>query len=129
MKKLRIAVMKTNNQVKYLIFLHIMLLVSSITGIISKLASQQKFLSFKFIVLYCFMILVLGIYAIGWQQVIKRLPLTTAYTNKAVTVIWGIVFGKLFFDETITVKQIIGAVIIIIGIVLFVKADKEVSND
>lgn len=129
MKKLRIAVMKTNNQVKYLIFLHIMLLVSSITGIISKLASQQKFLSFKFIVLYCFMILILGIYAIGWQQVIKRLPLTTAYTNKAVTVIWGIVFGKLFFDETITVKQIIGAVIIIIGIVLFVKADKEVSND
>lgn len=129
MKKLRIAVMKTNNQVKYLIFLHIMLLVSSITGIISKLASQQKFLSFKFIVLYCFMILILGIYAIGWQQVIKRLPLTIAYTNKAVTVIWGIVFGKLFFDETITVKQIIGAVIIIIGIVLFVKADKEVSND
>lgn len=121
--------MKTNNQVKYLIFLHIMLLVSSITGIISKLASQQKFLSFKFIVLYCFMILILGIYAIGWQQVIKRLPLTIAYTNKAVTVIWGIVFGKLFFDETITVKQIIGAVIIIIGIVLFVKADKEVSND
>lgn len=121
--------MKNNNKIRYFIFLHIIILISSITGIISKIASQQKFLSMKFIILYCLMIFVLGIYAICWQQIIKRLPLTIAYTNKAVTVIWGIVFGRIFFNESITLKQVIGAVIIIIGIVLFVKADKEVSDD
>ncbi len=121
--------MKNKTKIKYFIFLHIILIISSITGIISKLASKQEFLSFKFIILYGSMIAILGIYAICWQQIIKRLPLTTAYTNKAVTVIWGIVFGKLFFNESITIKQIIGAVIIITGIVLFIKADKEVSND
>ena len=121
--------MRNKNQIKYFIFLHIILIVSSITGIISKLASRQQFLSLKFIMLYGLMIVMLGIYAICWQQVIKRLPLTTAYTNKAVTVIWGIVFGKLFFNESITIKQIIGAVIIIAGIILFVREDKEVSND
>lgn len=121
--------MKNKTKIKYFIFLHIILIISSITGIISKLASKQEFLSFKFIILYGSMIAILGVYAICWQQIIKRLPLTTAYTNKAVTVIWGIVFGRLFFDETITIKQVIGAVIIIVGIVLFVRADKEVSND
>lgn len=121
--------MKSEHRIKYLIFLHIILFVESITGVISKFASQQKFMSLNFILLYGLMIMVLGIYAICWQQAIKRLPLTMAYTNKAVTVLWGIVFGRVFFNETITIKKIIGAVIIAVGIILFVKADKEVTNE
>lgn len=115
--------------IKWLIILHIMIAFYSLGGLFSKFASTHDFLSLWFIIFYGLSLMTLAIYAFVWQQIIKKLPLTTAYTNKAVTVIWGIVFGKLFFDETITVKQIIGAVIIIIGIVLFVKADKEVSND
>ena len=45
------------------------------------------------------MVAILGIYAIGWQQVIKRMPLTTAYANKAVTLVWGLVWGLLLFHE------------------------------
>ena len=67
----------------------------------------------------------LMIYAFGWQKVIKHLPLTTAYANKAITVIWGIVFGILFFHERIGIKDIIGAVIIIAGVLLYVKSDEE----
>ena len=121
--------MKSNSKIKYFILLHIFIIICSSTGIVSKLASQQKFLSFEFIALYALMIFLLGVYAIGWQQVIKHLPLTTAYTNKAVNILWGIIFGAIFFDETITLKQIIGAVIIVVGVVLFVRADKEVQND
>ena len=40
------------------------------------------------------MLLALVTYAAGWQQVIKHLPLTTAYANKAVTVVWGILAGS-----------------------------------
>ena len=39
------------------------------------------------------MLAALVAYAFGWQQVIKHLPLTTAYANKAVTVVWGILLG------------------------------------
>ena len=66
-----------------------------------------------------------GAAAVGWQQVIKHLPLTTAYANKAITVVWGILLGFLLFGESITLRQFIGAAVIIVGIVLFVRADNE----
>ncbi len=85
-------------------------------------------MSTRFILLYGAVIFSLGIYAIVWQQIIKRMPLVSAYANKAVTVIWGIVWGRLFFEETITLKKIIGAIVIIAGILLVV-TDKEKQDD
>ena len=67
----------------------------------------------------------LGIYALGWQQILKRLPLTLAYTNKAVTLVWSIVFGVLLFHETVSLKQLIGCALAVAGVVLFVRADGE----
>ena len=85
----------------------------------SKLASGQVLLSPLFIVLYGVMLVILAVYALVWQQVIKRLPLTLAYANRAITVVWGIVWGALFFGEAITPLMVVGAVVIICGIVLF----------
>ena len=115
------------NKKKILILLHILILIYSLLGICSKLAAQEEFLSFKFCLFYFVVILNLGIYAICWQQIIKRLPLVTAFANKAITVAWGILWGMLFFHEKITVNKIIGAVIIIVGIVLVV-TDTEEKN-
>lgn len=72
-----------------------------------------------FIIFYGGMILLLGIYAIFWQQIIKRLPLTLAFANKAVTVIWGMVWGVLIFHEHLSVGKFVGAAVIIAGIVLY----------
>ena len=71
------------------------------------------------------MMAIMVIYAVGWQQVIKRLPLTLAFANKAVTVVWGILWGAVFFRESITPGKLIGAAVIVAGVVLFVKADGE----
>ena len=76
---------------------------------------SSRFLSAAFIVLYGLMLLALVTYAAGWQQVIKHLPLTTAYANKAVTVVWGILLGLAVFGEAVTPRRVIGAVIIICG--------------
>lgn len=102
------------------IFLHAILLLYSLTGIFSKLASQNEFLSFKFIVFYGLALMGLFIYAILWQQVLKKLPLTTAFANKSITVVWGMFWGTMFFREKISLFMIIGAVIIIGGIYLVV---------
>ena len=32
-------------------------------------------------------------YALIWQQILKRMPLTVAYANRPVTLIWGIIWG------------------------------------
>ncbi len=108
----------------YLIFLHLLLLETSLNGVISKFAANQQFLSFKQIVLYGFMILNLGIYAILWQQIIKKIPLITAFSNKAITVIWGMVWGFIIFKESITWNMILGAVIVIAGVIIVVKSDE-----
>jgi hypothetical protein len=85
-----------------LLGLHALLALYSLCSICGKLAAGFEFMSPGFILCYGSMILVLGLYAIGWQQVIKRMPLTSAYANKAVTIVWGIVWGVLLFHEAVT---------------------------
>lgn len=105
---------------KNYIFLHIVLLFYSANGIFSKMASKKLFLSAEFFYFYGLVLLNLLIYAILWQQVLKRMPLTTAFSNKSVIVVWGMLWGTLFFQERITLQMIIGAVIIFFGVYLVV---------
>ncbi len=104
--------------------LHLLLFIFSIGGICSKLAGREPFLSPKFILLYGGLLLIMFIYAVGWQQIIKRMPLTTAYSNKAVNLIWGILWGVLLFQERLTLRMVIGAVVVLAGVLLVVKADE-----
>jgi drug/metabolite transporter (DMT)-like permease len=113
-----------SSKIKYFIALHIELLLFSLGGICTKMAGKYDFLSFGFIFFYGLVILNLGVYAIVWQQIIKHLPLNTAYSNKAITIVWGILWGVIFFQEKITWNMILGAVIVIIGVILVVKADE-----
>lgn len=115
--------MKSN--LKRYLLLHILLLVFSFSGVCSKLAAGEKFMSFRFILLYGTVILLLGIYAVVWQQIIKNMPLTVAYANKAVTVFWGMVWGLLIFKEKITFGKAAGALLVIAGIILFALSDKD----
>lgn len=112
-------------QAKWFLLLHVILGVYAGSSVCSKLAARQPFLSAAFILLYGLMLAALVVYAVGWQQVIKHLPLTTDYANKAVTVVWGILLGLAVFGEAVTLRQVVGAAIIICGIVLFVRADNE----
>lgn len=113
---------------KWLIVLHLLMLVYSFGNVCSKLAGNAAFGSFTFLLMYGFVIATLGIYALGWQQVIRRMPLTTAFANKAVTVVWGLFWGVLWFREQITAGKIIGAVLVMIGVVIFANADGEIEN-
>ena len=115
---------KSNIKIKEYAFLHFILLVYSLGGIFSKIASSKVFLSLEFIIFYGLVIITLFIYAILWQQVLKMMPLTTAFLNKSVVVVWGILWGALFFGERIKWNMIVGAFIIILGIIVVV-SDNE----
>lgn len=111
------------------LLLHVLLIIYSISGICSKKASLESFLSAEFLFYYLLIFLSLVIYAIGWQQIIKVLPLSTAFANKAITVVWGLVWGKLLFNENITVGKLIGIGLIVVGIVLFSYSGKSVADE
>lgn len=98
------------------IYLHLLIFFFSFCGVFSKLAASYDFLSLQFCLFYGISILILGIYAILWQQILKKFSLTTAFFNKAVTIIWGMLWGVLFFKEVITWNMIIGTIVVLIGI-------------
>lgn len=112
----------SKQKLKVLLALQVLLVLFSTSGIMSKLAAGYGFMSPGFILCYGGMVCILGVYAIGWQQVIKRLPLTTAYANRAVTAVWGIVWGVLFFGESVSWQKILGALIVLAGVALYATA-------
>ena len=92
--------------------------IYSIAGIFSKLASGEEFLSYKFCIYYLIVILILGIYAILWQQVLKNMDLSTAMLFKPLALVLSIMWATLLFKETVSIKMIVGIVIIVVGIII-----------
>ena len=112
-------------KIKYFIILHIELVLFSLSGVCSKMAGKYDFMSKEFIFYYGLVLLNLAVYAIVWQQIIKKLPLNTAYANKAIMVVWGMIWGVIFFGEKITWNMVVGGIIVIIGVITVVQADKD----
>lgn len=99
-----------------ILLLQAVFFIYSISSVVSKLASDKEMLSPGFILLYGLDVLVLGIYALLWQQVIKKFELSIAYANKAVTLLWALVWSIFLFREQITVWKVSGILLVMIGI-------------
>ena len=113
-----------------IILLHFIFAIYSLTGVFSKLASKENTFSLRFMGFYLVVLVLMGIYAIVWQQIIKRIPLMVAYANKAIVVGWGLLWGVLFFKEQVTLSKIISLIIIAVGIILFAtSSDKQEEKD
>lgn len=109
---------KKNIKIRDIFILQIVIAIYTLTTVFAKFASNEEFLSFKFIMFYGIEILILGVYAIVWQQLIKKFDISIAYANKAMGLLWSIVWAILIFKDTITIKNIIGVVIVIIGTII-----------
>lgn len=84
---------------KKILLLQLSVFIHSLGAIESKYASNEPLLSFGFIKHFIVLIVLLGIYSIIWQQMLKHATLSFAYINKATSIIWGLLFGYLFFFE------------------------------
>lgn len=115
---------KKSNKLLWFFILHILVFFMSLAGVLSKAASQQVFLSWPFLLLYAAEIFILFAYALLWQQVLKHIPLTVAFCNKSVGMIWSMLWGVFLFKETMTLQMIIGSAIVLVGVLLVVKSDE-----
>lgn len=102
------------------ILLQIALIIVSFGAVCSKMAGRQEFLSIPFFAFYGALILILFVYAILWQQILKRISLVVAYACRGIGIIYAILWGVLFFKEEITWKMIAGAVLVLIGVYIFI---------
>lgn len=110
------------------LLLHFAVFILSVSTICAKLASPHEFMSIGFVLLYGGMIFALGIYALIWQQVLKKMPLTIAFANKAASLIWSLVWGVLIFNEAIAPTTIIGIFIVFAGVLLVVTGNNSTSK-
>ena len=112
--------MKQNNvkQILTIVFIQAAVCLYTLSGVAGKFASRYDFLSFPFVGLYTLEIAILGCYAILWQQIIKRVPLSIAYANRSLSLIWSILWSTLLFHESLTQKNVIGIMLVVVGVYL-----------
>ena len=108
-----------------LLFLQLSFLIYSCSSVVAKIASGNEVMSLKFILFYGLEVAILGVYAILWQQVIKKFELSVAYANKAVTLLWALLWSVLIFHEKLKWNHIVGVVIVIAGIVVLNLGQEE----
>ena len=97
-------------------------LIYACVSIFTKLASRQTPLSWQYFIFIACAFGVIGIYAILWQQVLAKTELSTAYMFKGTSLIFVLLISFFLFEEQITWNNIIGATLIISGIVLYSKS-------
>lgn len=120
--------MKKNSFFSYLL-MHCIFLLYSFYTVLGKIAARQEFLSFRYCALYAALILILAVYAIAWQQVLKSVRLSVATANKAATTIWGMLWSAVFFGEEITARKLAGAAVISVGILVLSFSEAGGGND
>lgn len=60
----------------------------------------------------------LAVYAFFWQKILKRVELSVAYANKAAGLLWTLVWSAFFFGEQVTVRNMIGLLVICAGVLM-----------
>ena len=96
-------------------------LIYACTYVCMKKASGYEFLSSPYVLWTIGAVVIMGIYALLWQQILARTPLSTAYMFKGTSLIFVLLLSALLFGEGITTKNIIGSIIIISGILLYAR--------
>ncbi len=92
----------------------------SIAGLCSKLAAKNPIFSWGFWWLYGLALCIMAVHAVVWQQLLKHLPVTTAYAGKGMTAVWSIIWGICFLGETISPRLLLSAAVIAAGVWLVV---------
>lgn len=103
---------------KILVLLSLSLIIQSLSSVFIKIAGQYETLSKEFIIFYVLAVGCLGVFAIMWQLLLELIPLTTAYLRKGILYILILIWSVILFKEQVTLNNVIGSIIIIVGISL-----------
>lgn len=109
---------KSSNVLKKIIPLQAIVMIYSLSSVMAKFASGERIFSVRFIAFYGLEFLALAVYAILWQQAIKKVDLSIAYANRAMNLLWSVIWAVLIFKEPVSVKNIIGVIIVSLGILV-----------
>ncbi len=119
--------MKAQISLKQILLLQAVVVIYTVSGVMAKFASASD----TFIKLLLFLgmdVFFLGVYALFWQQMIKKIPLSVAYANRAMALLWSALWALIIFGEKIGGKQMIGIALVILGICI-INTDKAANGE
>ena len=106
---------------QYIVLVLVYLFYASIS-LVMKYTGLQTPLSLSFCLGFVALVGTLGIYALAWQQILKRIDLGTAYMFKGISLFFIMLLLALCYREPITPMKLLATGIIVVGIGLYAKA-------
>lgn len=110
---------------KDIVILQLIIMIYTFSSICAKLASGQETI-FRILLFTGLEFLCLAVYAVLWQQAIKKFDLSVAYANRAMVLLWSMIWAVLVFHDTITLKNILGVGLVIAG-TFVINTEKDAS--
>ena len=114
---------KMKEKIKNIIMLQGAVVIYTFSGIMAKNASASRGNAAEFMLFVGLEFAILAVYAILWQQLLKRFELSVAYANRSAALLWSMLWASLFFHEPISLKNIAGVLLVLLGTVV-INADK-----
>ncbi len=115
-------------KIKNILLLLLGYLIYSFTGVISKSSHLLPLFSFRTLFSYFIVLMLLGLYTLIWQISIKNIPLYMAYMGKSICLLLTLLWANIIFGEEIKMNNIIGAILVIIGILLMFSPKENVCS-
>lgn len=128
-KRINVTNNKANKNYKIYLLLLFSVFMISFDTVIFKTAAGYPTLSKEFIMWYALALVIYFFYAIFWQIILKHFPLSIAYSVRCIVVILGLIWSVLIFNQKITVFNIIGAALILVGVFLATKVRGEEEQE
>ncbi len=114
---------------KDILILQLIIIIYTFSSICAKLASGQETI-LRLLLFTGLEFLCLAVYAILWQQAIKKFDLSVAYANRAMVLLWSMIWAVLVFHDTITLKNILGVALVIAGtFVINTEKNRETTSE
>lgn len=116
--------MQKTDRLKTIVKLQAVVIIYTLASIFAKLASGEPIFSMKFLLFTGLELVVLFVYALLWQQVIKRTQLSVAYANREMYLLWSLLWAVIFFHNKITAANVIGCLLVIAGTLVITEEER-----
>lgn len=121
-KERKVTVQIAGIKVKDLLMLHATLLLYAVASVLGKLAGIQLAAQNVEMILAFLAIDVATLFAYSflWQRVLRRMPLSFAYSNKGICTLWTTLAGVFVIGEPFSWGKAAGLVVVLAGVALVV---------
>lgn len=103
---------------KNIILLQAIIIIYTVSSVMAKFASANKETPIKFFLFLGLEFAILAVYAVLWQQMIKRFDLSVAYANRSMAILWSVIWAVIFFHDKITLRNVLGVLLVLLGTIV-----------